>query len=104
MTESKLLFEIIQELGKHGAVYRCNSGQVKMSNGKYFRAMPKGFADILFIRHDGKACFLEVKKDKGKLTDCQAKFLERMRQLNAIAGVVRSVSEALTFCGLEAMT
>ena len=43
---------------------------------------------------------MEVKKDKGKLTDCQAKFLERMRQLNAIAGVARSVGEALSLCGI----
>ena len=100
MTESRLLYEVMQELGKHGAVYRCNSGQVKMANGKYFRAMPKGFSDILFIRHDGKACFVEVKKDKGKLAPEQAKFLERMRGLNAIAGAVRSVSEAMALCGL----
>ena len=101
MTESRLLFEVMQELGKHGAVYRCNSGQLKMANGKYFRAMPKGFADILFIRADGKACFVEVKKGNGRLAPEQAKFLERMRELNAVAGVVRSVNEAMVLCGLH---
>ena len=100
MTESRLLFEVMQELGKHGAVYRCNSGQVKMANGKYFRALPKGFADILFIRADGKACFVEVKKDKGKLAPEQERFLSRMRELNCIAGVARSPDEALKLCGL----
>ena len=100
MKESRILFEVMQELGKHGAVYRCNSGQVKMPNGRYFRAMPKGFSDILFIRADGKACFVEVKKGKGKPTPEQAKFLERMRGLNCIAGVARSVNDALTLCGL----
>ena len=100
MTESRLLFEIMQELGKHGAVYRCNSGQVKMANGKYFRALPKGFADILFIRADGKACFVETKTDKGKLLPEQTKFPERMKKLNCIAGVARSVHEALELCGL----
>ena len=92
MTESQLLFEVMQELGKHGAVYRCNSGQVKMANGKYFKGMPKGFSDILFIRKDGKACFVEVKKASGKLAPEQDKFLERMRGLNAIAGAVRAGS------------
>ena len=101
MNESRILYEVMRELGRHGAVYRCNSGQVKMANGKYFHAMPKGFADILFIRADGKACFVETKTDRGKLSPEQTKFLERMRKLNCIAGVARSVHEALTLCELS---
>jgi hypothetical protein len=99
--ESNLVYEIMRELGKHGAVYRCNSGNIKMPNGKWFRGMPKGFSDILFVRADGTACFVECKTDKGKLSDEQTRFIERMQSLNARAGVVRSVSDALTLCGID---
>ena len=58
MSESTLVFQIMQELGKHGAIYRCNSGSVKLPNGKRFQGMPAGFSDILFIRNDGVACFV----------------------------------------------
>jgi hypothetical protein len=90
----------MRELGKHGAVYRCNSGSVKLPGGKRFNGMPKGFADVMFIRPDGIACFVECKTDKGKLSDEQERFIARMRELNAMAGVARSIDEAMTICGL----
>lgn len=102
MSESRLLYEIMQELGKHGAVYRCNAGSFKLSNGKWFRAMPKGFSDVLFIRPDGQACFVECKTDKGKLSDEQEKFIRRMQNLNARAGLAHSVTDALSICGISA--
>jgi hypothetical protein len=102
MKESQLVYALMQELGKHGAVYRCNSGTVKLPNGKYFRGMPKGFADVMLIRADGVACFIECKTDKGRLTDEQAQFIARMQGLNARAGVARSVDEALNICELNA--
>jgi hypothetical protein len=102
MNESRLVYEIMHELGKHGAVFRCNSGSVKLSNGKTFRGMPKGFADVMFIRADGMACFVECKTDRGKLSDEQERFISRMRELNAKAGVASSVDEAMAICGLGA--
>jgi hypothetical protein len=101
MSESRLLYEVMQELGKHGAVYRCNSGSVKLPNGKRFNGMPKGFSDVMFIRSDGVACFVECKADKGKLSEEQERFIERMHELNARAGVARSVDEAMSICGLN---
>lgn len=101
MSESRLLYETMKVLGKHGAVYRCNSGSVRLPNGKRFNGMPKGFSDIMFIRNDGVACFVECKTDKGKLSDEQERFLNRMRELNARAGVARSTKEALKICGIE---
>ena len=32
-TESRLLYEVMQELGKHGAIYRTNSGSVRLASG-----------------------------------------------------------------------
>ncbi|MDR0986515.1 MAG: VRR-NUC domain-containing protein [Ruminococcus sp.] len=101
MTESELVYAVMRELGKHGAVYRCNSGSVKLPNGKRFNGMPKGFADIMLVRSDGVACFIECKTDKGKLSPEQERFIERMQGLNARAGVARSVDEAMNICELH---
>jgi hypothetical protein len=90
----------MRELGKYGAVYRCNSGSVKLPNGKIFRGMPKGFADVLFIRADGMACFVECKAGAGKPSDEQTRFIARMQSLNARAGIARSADEAMSICGL----
>ena len=101
MSESRLLYEIMHELGKHGAVFRTNSGSIKLPSGKYFRAMPEGFSDVLFIHPVNGACFVEVKTGKGKPTEKQTAFIEKMRSLNCRAGVARSVSEALTICEIK---
>ena len=47
MNESRLVYDVMQALGKHGAVYRCNAGAIRLPNGKTFRGMPKGFSDIM---------------------------------------------------------
>jgi len=100
-TESRLLFEVMQALGKHGAVYRTNSGMIRLSNGKYFKGLPEGFADVMLIRPDGVACFVETKVKPNKPTDKQVDFIEKMRRSNCLAGVAYSVSEALEICGIE---
>ena len=90
----------MQTLGKYGAVYRCNSGSVKLPNGKRFDAMPAGFSDVMFIRPDGGACFVECKIPPNKPTDKQIAFIEKMQRFNCRAGVAYSVSEAMEICGL----
>ena len=101
MNESLLIHDIMKELGRYGAVFRCNSGSVRLPDGRRFNAMPKGFSDIMFIRPDGVACFVECKTGKGRLSDEQEKFMGRMRGLNAKAGVARSVGEAMGICGVK---
>ncbi|GHU43908.1 hypothetical protein FACS1894111_10300 [Clostridia bacterium] len=101
MNESRLVYEVMQELGKYGAVYRCNSGSVKLPNGKRFNGMPKGFADVMLVRTDGVACFVECKADNGKLSEEQERFIERMQTFNAKAGVARSVDDALHICEIN---
>jgi hypothetical protein len=53
----------------------------------------KGVSDIIGI-YKGKMLCLEVKSATGKLRPEQQKFLERMKDLGAITGVVRSWPEA----------
>jgi hypothetical protein len=102
MGESRLVYDVMRELGRHGAVYRCNSGSVRLPSGKRFSGMPKGFADVMLIRPDGIACFVECKAQGGKLSAEQEKFIGRMRGLNARAGAARSVGEAMEICGIAA--
>ena len=101
MSESQLLYETLQELGKHGAAYRTNSGSVRLASGKYFRAMPEGFSDVMFIRPDGVVCFVELKTGRNKLSDKQQAFIEKMRGMNCRAGVAYSVQEAMEICGID---
>lgn len=53
----------------------------------------KGVSDIIGI-YKGKMLCLEVKSATGKLRPEQKKFLDRMKELGAITGVVRSWPEA----------
>jgi hypothetical protein len=101
MCESQLIYQIMQELGKHGAVYRCNSGSVALPNGKRFNGMPKGFADIMYIGEGGRACFVECKTDSGRTTPEQDRFIERMRGLGCRAGIARSVADAMQICEIQ---
>jgi len=98
MNESKLVCDIMTELGKYGYVVRCNSGSIPMSNGKRFRAMPQGFSDIMLILPGGKACFVECKTGNNKASPEQRAFIERMRKLGARAGIAYSVAEAAEIC------
>ena len=98
--ESLLVYDIMQFLGWHGAVYRTNAGAVKLANGKYFRAMPEGFSDVMFIRKDGVACFGECKVKPNKPTAKQLEFIEKMQGMHCRAGVAYSVEDALEICGI----
>ena len=98
MKESRLLYEVIKELGKHGAVFRTNCGSIRLPNGKYFRALPEGFSDLMLIRSDGVACFIECKVKPNKPTDKQIAFIQRMRRLNCRAGVAYSIYETMEIC------
>lgn len=104
MSESKLVYDCMQFLGQYGAVYRCNSGSVQLPNGRRFNAMPKGFSDIMLILPGGRAAFVECKADKGKTSPEQEQFITKMRELGALAGTARSVTEAAQICGISVNT
>lgn len=99
--ESRLVYEIMQTLGKHGAVFRTNAGNIRLPNGKSFRGMPKGFSDILFIGADGVACFVECKVGKNKASPEQKTFIDKMTAHNCRAGVAYSVDEAVHICKIK---
>ena len=100
MNESRLIFECMQLLGKHGAVFRTNAGRFYTKDGVPVSGLPKGFTDLLFIRPDGRAAFIELKTDKGKPTQEQAQFIAKMQGMGAYAGIARTPDEAAAICGI----
>lgn len=97
MTEMELLNSVRLELGKRGCKsFRTNVGKVKTNDGRWFdTGLPKGFADLLVIRNDGMACFVETKLHPRKPTQEQCNFLLAMIKQGCPAGVAYSVEEAL---------
>lgn len=78
-------------------VYRCNVGRFKMADGRWFdTGLPIGFSDLAGHRAgDARAFYLEVKRLGGHVTPQQIMFLEAMKSRGALAGVVRSIDDAL---------
>ena len=96
-TESLIQNQIRVGLSKAGhTVFRANVGKVRMADGRYFdTGLPKGFPDLFGFRPDGRIFFIEVKNETGKLRPEQEKFIEQMQKRGALAGVARSVADAM---------
>ena len=96
-TESLIQNQIRVGLSKAGhTVFRVNVGKVKMQNGRWFETgVPKGFSDLFGFRPDGQIFFIEVKNETGELRPEQKIFIEQMRKRGALAGVARSVEDAM---------
>ena len=102
MNESELLYEVMRELGKHGAVFRTNAGQFYTKGGHLVSGLPKGFSDIMLVLPGGQACFIETKVGSNKAMPEQEQFLKRMQLLGARAGLAYSVHDACVICGVDA--
>lgn len=97
MTEHDIQNSIRLKLSELGyAVFRINSGKVRMSDGRYFdTGVPKGFSDLIACK-DGKIYFLEVKALDGRASSEQLSFLAVMRnKYGCVAEIVRSVDDAV---------
>lgn len=97
MRESDIQNAIRLALNPYAVIFRVNSGKVRMTDGRYFdTGVPNGYTDLSgFRKSDGKAIFLEIKTDKGRLRDVQKHFLNTMQQYDVICGVARSPEEAI---------
>lgn len=95
--ETALMNEIRVAAAKYGICFRANVGKVKTVQGRWFdTGLPTGFSDLFGIRGaDGKIFFIEVKTEKGRVRESQVKFIKKMNDLNAIAGIARTVAEAV---------
>lgn len=97
MRESDVQNSIRLALNPYAVIFRTNVGKVKTVDGRWFdTGLPKGHTDLAgFRKSDGKAIYLEIKNEKGRLRDDQKHFLNTMKQYPVIAGVARSPEEAI---------
>jgi hypothetical protein len=62
---------------------------------RFSTGLPEGTSDLLGFTLDGRILAIECKSAKGKPSEAQVKFLEAIRAAGGIAGVCRSVDDAL---------
>lgn len=94
-TETDIQNKIRIALSKYGIVFRMNVGLFFTADGRPIQSgLPPGTSDLLFIGH-GKIAFIEVKTPKGRPTQQQLNFIQAMKNLGHIAGIARSVEDAL---------
>lgn len=95
--EHALQNEIRIALSAKAIVFRANVGSGVTYDGRHFdTGLPKGFSDLFgFRRSDGRIFFIEVKTPAGRVSPDQKHFIKQMRECGAIAGVARSVDDAL---------
>lgn len=77
--------------------FRVNVVSGKTNDGRFISSgVPPGYSDLSGHRKsDGKAIYLEVKTPTGKATQEQLNFIKQMQATGAIAGIVRSVDDAI---------
>jgi hypothetical protein len=106
VTEQDIMRSIM--LAPHGCrLWRNNTGAIKDQTGRLVRfGLCTGSSDLIGIlpititpemigKRIGVFVALEVKTPKGKPTEEQINFIQRVRELGGFAGVARSVDEAL---------
>jgi len=101
VNETNLQNNIRLELSKYGIVLRLNTGLFNTLDGRTISSgLPPGVSDLLFIGN-GKIAFIEVKTQTGRLRPEQEKFINLIKSLGHIAGVARSVEEAVELINLR---
>ena len=96
--EQPILNAILQMLRLHPKVAwvaRINSGAYKTPDGRYIRFGFPGCPDVLGQMRDGRILMIEVKAHDGRVTPEQAHMISVSRAYNGVAGIARSVDEAL---------
>ena len=102
-SEAELLKAILQLLRRHprvAQVWRQNSGTFAERNRdgsmRYVRAnTARGMSDIMGVLRDGRTLAIEVKSRTGRMRPGQEEFLASIRAAGGVAGVCRSVEDAV---------
>lgn len=97
MTEHDIMNEIRLALSEKCVIFRTNVVSGFTRDGRYISTgVPKGYSDLNGHRKsDGRAVYIEVKTDSGKVSESQKHFIEQMRSTGAIAGICHNAGEAL---------
>jgi len=99
MTEADIQRSIMLALSQAGClIWRNNSGILKNPAGipiKFGIGNPGG-SDLIGIAPGGRFIAIEVKTPKGRATPEQIRFIEAVKKHGGIAGIARSVEDALS--------
>ena len=106
-SEAEILRVILQLLRRHPKVALCwrqNSGTFQERNRdgttRYIRAnTQRGMSDIMGALMDGRTLAIEVKSRTGRRRPGQEEFLASIRAAGGVAGVCRSVDDAVRLLG-----
>lgn len=103
MKEKDIQNSIRIALAPYAKIFRINVGVFNTSDGRAISTgVPKGFSDLFGVRIcDGKAIFIEVKTDTGRVREEQKHFLEIMKATGALAGIARNEKDALEIIGVN---
>ena len=102
-SEAEILRAILAMLRRHPKVALCwrqNSGTFQERNRdgttRYIRAnTQRGMSDIMGALMDGRTLAIEVKSRTGRMRPGQEEFLQTIRAAGGVAGVCRSVEDAV---------
>lgn len=79
--------------------WRQNTSPIFDIKTGFYRPLPKyamrGVSDIILIRKGGQVCFMEVKREKGKLSEGQIEFKRRCDDTGAEYVVVTSLDDVI---------
>ena len=79
-----------------GFFYQGKRVRNTLTNLRPTKVLIPGWPDLTgFRRSDGRAVFIEVKTAKGKPSPEQLKFIELAKRSGALAGIARSVQDAI---------
>lgn len=98
MSEANILRQIMWALSEHDIlIFRNNVGCTRFPNGSVVRyGLFPGSSDLIGIRkRDGRFLAIEVKKPGQNAKPHQQNFIDRIKEAGGIAGVARSIDEAL---------
>lgn len=95
--EGRLMVEIEVWCGQRDYLcFRCNAGTfLSYDATRFVSGLPKGFSDLLILRSDGRACFVETKIHPRKPTKEQLNFIQAVKNHGFRAGVAYNLQEAI---------
>ena len=83
-----------------GKVLHKDANQVTLTDARMIRfGLAVGSSDIVGIAPCGRFLAVEIKTSKGRATKEQLRFIDAVNSAGGIAGVARSVSDALLLIG-----
>lgn len=113
MRESTIQDEIRKEVSARcpGIVLRTNAGRVYagekvwstyygcyiLKNPRVVKLLPEGFPDLLYLGPGATAIFVEVKNERGRVSEGQNRFHAVLRKFGFRICVARSAEDAVSF-------